>query len=260
MVPESSDSERAATFLSECERRLRYRFRNKQFLIEALTHASGAAHRLESNERLEFLGDAILGAIISDMLFRRFPAYREGDLTRLKSMLVSRQTCARVTEMLNLKSFLIAGKALTSCPGIPQSLLADMFESIVGAIYLDGGFDAAREFVARFLEPEIEAAVIDQISGNYKSELQVLAQRDFGVIPSYSLAEEFGPDHNKWFKVVARIGERSFAPAWGKTKKEAEQRAARNALLELAGYKEPDDEAPGPLAPPFDGPAPGTKR
>ena len=117
----------------------------------------------------------------------------------------------------------------------PESVLADVFESLIGAIYLDGGIEAAREFIVRHIEPEIEAAVDGGNGLNYKSNLQQFAQREFGATPTYLLLDEKGPDHSKCFKISARIGERRYAPAWGRNKKEAEQRAALNALCQLAG-------------------------
>jgi ribonuclease-3 len=230
----SNYEEETARSLAECERRIQYVFRDKGLLRCALTHASGAVSRLESNERLEFLGDAVLGAVVSEMLFRQFPSYLEGELTRLKSVVVSRQMCAEVTRELGLEEFIIAGRGLTGTSSIPNSLLADLFESLVGAIYLDSGLEAVKEFIYRHLGPKITAVATAERLGDYKSELQLLAQREFGQLPSYQLLEELGPDHSKLFKVAAQIGERAFTPAWGRSKKEAEQRAAENALRELA--------------------------
>jgi ribonuclease-3 len=204
-------------------------------LQEALTHASGAEHRLASNERLEFLGDAILGAIVCDILFRKFPDYLEGDLTKIKSIVVSRRTCAKISAKLGLDKFLVIGKGMGSRAQTPASVLSDVFESLIGAIYLDGGIEAAREFVARHLKPEIDAAVDGHGGLNYKSNLQQVAQRDYGETPTYLLLDEKGPDHSKCFQISARIGDRRFASAWGTNKKEAEQRAALNALCQLAG-------------------------
>ncbi len=225
--------------LTACERRIGYTFRDKGLLRSALAHASGVSNRLESNERLEFLGDAILGAVVCEILYRRFPNFLEGDLTRMKSVIVSRQTCARISEQLGLQEYIIAGKGVTSAPALPGSLLADVFESLVGAIYLDGGLPAVQAFVERFVGPEIDRLSQQDHRGDYKSELQLIAQRDFGLLPVYALLEELGPDHCKWFRVAAQIGGRIFTPAWGRSKKEAEQRAAHNALRELAGEHPP---------------------
>jgi len=224
--------------IRECEEHISYKFQDKLLLRAALTHASGAEHRLASNERLEFLGDAILGFVVCDMVFRRFPNYLEGDLTKIKSVVVSRQTCSKLSDALGLEPFLILGKGMASGP-IPSSLLSDAFESIIAAIYLDGGETAARTFIERVLEPEIEAAAAGELEGNYKSLLQQFAQREFGNTPVYRLVDEKGPDHAKCFKISAQVGERRYQAAWGRNKKEAEQRAACNALSELNGERAP---------------------
>jgi ribonuclease III len=225
--------------LERCERRVGYVFNDKSLLTAALTHASGAQHRLASNERLEFLGDAILGAVVCELLYVQYPDYLEGDLTKIKSVVVSRQTCSKISEALGLQEFLILGKGMTTHPNVPPSLLADVFESLAAAIYLDGGDAAAREFISRFMGPEIELAAAGELGGNYKSLLQQLAQRENGSTPTYSLLDEKGPDHSKCFKISAQIGTSRYQPAWGRNKKEAEQRAARNALAELNGEPVP---------------------
>jgi ribonuclease-3 len=225
-----------AETLKHCEDVLRYRFKNATFLREALTHASGANHRLVSNERLEFLGDAILGAIVCELLFLKFPDYLEGELTRIKSVVVSRRTCAKISEALGFDEFLVLGKGLGSQQdGTPSSVLADVFESLIGAIYLDGGMEAAKQFIVRHIETEIDATVEGHGGINYKSNLQQVAQRQFGETPTYQLLDEKGPDHSKCFKISAQIGRQRYAPAWGRNKKDAEQRAAMNALSQLAG-------------------------
>lgn len=219
--------------LAKCERRVGYQFADKRLLQAALTHASGAEHRLASNERLEFLGDAILGATVCELLYRKYPEYLEGELTKVKSIVVSRQTCAKISEALGMEEFLILGKGMTTHPTIPSSVLADVFESLIAAVYLDGGDQPARQFIQRYVGPEIELAAGGEVGGNYKSILQQLAQREFSTTPTYQLLDEKGPDHSKCFKVAAQIGRSRFQPAWGRNKKEAEQRAARNALSEL---------------------------
>ena len=219
--------------LVACQQRIGHTFRDESILLAALTHASGAAHRLASNERLEFLGDAILGFIVCDTLYRIFPESLEGDLTRIKSVVVSRETCGRISEHLGLTEFLIVGKGLAVNSAIPVSVLSDLFESVVAAIYLDGGIEPARLFVSRWMDPEIAQVSSGAQGANHKSLLQQLSQRDFGVTPTYEVMEESGPDHSKSFHVSAFIGERRYTPAWGRNKKEAEQRAASNALVEL---------------------------
>jgi len=225
--------------LAGCQERIGYVFSDKGLLHAALTHASGAQTRLASNERLEFLGDAILGAVVCELLFRRYPDYLEGDLTRIKSIVVSRQTCAKISESLGMEDFLIMGKGMSTHPTVPSSLLADVFESLVAAIYLDGGDRAAREFLERHIIAEIELAAEGESGINYKSLLQQLAQREYGTTPVYQLLDEKGPDHSKCFKISAQVGGNRYQAAWGRNKKEAEQRAARNALNQIAGKAAP---------------------
>jgi len=217
----------------DCQRRIGHSFGDPSLLIAAVTHASGARHRLASNERLEFLGDSILGFLVCERLYRDFPASLEGDLTRIKSVVVSRETCSRLSEGLGLADFLIVGKGLAINRPVPASVLSDLFESVVAAIYLDGGMDAVRPFVERLLGPEIDKVVAGELGSNHKSLLQQVAQRDFGLTPTYEVLAEEGPEHSKSFHVSAQIGSRRYAPAWGRNKKEAEQRAASNALVEL---------------------------
>src|SRR4051812_17978888 len=192
--------------LQLCEDVLDYRFKDPKYLREALTHASGANHRLVSNERLEFLGDAILGAIVCEILFLKFPEYLEGELTRVKSVVVSRRTCAKISARLGFDEFLILGKGMGSQDGTPSSVLADVFESLVGAIYLDGGMEAAKRFILRHIEAEIDETVDGSMGANHKSNLQQVAQREFGETPNYVLLDEKGPDHSKCFKIAAQIG------------------------------------------------------
>src|SRR5262245_26924508 len=138
------ESDHSEAALSECEAALAYRFRNRDLLRNCLTHASGANHRLASNERLEFLGDAILGAVVCEMLYHRFPEETEGELTRIKSIVVSRTTCAKISEALSLPKFLLLGKGLSIHENVPMSVAAAVFESLVAGIYLDGGLAPAQ--------------------------------------------------------------------------------------------------------------------
>jgi ribonuclease III len=234
-MPQELTTSREAEILEECQEVIGHRFRNLKLLRSALTHASGADTRLSSNERLEFLGDSVLGLVICEVLFERFPEFDEGDLTKLKSAVVSRRACTHVSKHLNLGDFLFLGKGMHVHSTIPASLLADVYESLVAAIYLDGGLEAAREFILRHMLPEIEREAAGAAGSNFKSQLQQVAQREFTATPRYDLLDEQGPDHHKCFKVAAIINRRVFAAAWGRTKKEAEQNAARNALAEVAG-------------------------
>lgn len=221
--------------LDDCQEVIGYTFRDPMLLREALTHASGANHRLASNERLEFLGDAILGAVVCELLFRKFPDYQEGELTRIKSIVVSRLTCAKISGNLEIDQYLVMGKGMGIHDRTPPSVLADVFESLIGAIFLDGGIESAGKFIVAHIEPEIDAAVEGHGGINYKSNLQQVSQREFGETPTYLLLDEKGPDHSKCFKITAVIGRQRYSPAWGRNKKEAEQRAALNALCQLSG-------------------------
>jgi ribonuclease III len=224
---------RERAVLEDCQNAIGYRFRKAGLLRAALTHTSGANTRAASNERLEFLGDSVLGLVTCEQLFTRFPDYQEGDLTKVKSVVVSRKTCARFSLELGLGNFLFLGKGVSSYGAIPPNMLADVFESLVAAIFLDGGWEEAKAFVLRFLGPEIERVAGDAMCANSKSELQTVVQREYGGTPKYYLLDEQGPDHDKCFKVAAQVGEHRFPAAWGRTKKEAELKAALNALANI---------------------------
>jgi ribonuclease-3 len=225
--------------LVRCEERLAYEFRDKSLLFEAITHASSSNTRLRSYERMEFLGDSILGFLVCEYLFYRFPGWLEGNLTKVKSVVVSRQTCAQIGNDLGLVEFLIVGKGIGTTGTVPNSLLANAFESIVCAIYLDGGWKAVRKFLLPLIIERVDATIAGDTPTNYKSELQQYAQKRFGLPPNYHLVGNKGPDHDKSFMVSAQVGKRQFTPAWGKNKKEAEQRAAANALAEINGSEMP---------------------
>ena len=240
-MPESQESGLREKVIQGCEEVLQYRFRDRRLLERCLTHASVARTRLDSNERLEFLDDAILGVVVCEMLFHRFPDFPEGDLTKIKSALVSRNTCAQMAEELGLDQFLLMGKGLRLHDRLPLSIHAAIYEALVAGIYLDGGIEAAREFVERTIGPELERTIERNHTRNFKSMLQQLAQKEFGETPVYRVLDEKGPDHSKCFSISAVIGPRAFTAAWGPSKKEAEQRAAHNALYEIAGKELPVD-------------------
>ena len=222
-----------------CQERIGYVFKDPQILFNAITHASGAPTRLHSNERLEFLGDSILGLVVCQRLFEYYPEYLEGDLTKVKSVVVSRRVCAKIARQLELEECLIVGKGMLSNSGIPRSLLSDVFEAIVAAVYLDAGMEFTRNWLLRWLDPEIQVAVDGHPGGNYKSTVQQIAQRDHGGSPHYVLIDEQGPDHSKFFQIAVQIADRRYTAAWGRNKKDAEQRAAGNALAEMRGEEPP---------------------
>jgi ribonuclease-3 len=222
-----------------CEALLGYHFQNKDLIYEAITHSSYAEKRVNSYERLEFLGDSILGFTVCEYLFHRYPNWLEGDLTKVKSNVVSRQTCARIGFEMGIDRILVVGKGVGTLGKVPDSLVANAFESIVGAIYLDGGVESVRNFLMPLIERHVDEAVAGRLDVNYKSELQQYSQKRFGVPPNYRVVADRGPDHQKEFHIAAIVHRQSFSPAWGSNKKEAEQRAAANALAELDGKEPP---------------------
>jgi ribonuclease-3 len=226
----------------QIEKIIDYTFTDKSLLAEAFTHSSAVDNRLLSNERLEFLGDAVLALVICQALFDRFSNYLEGELTKVKSMMVSRGTCARITKQLGLQKFLKVGKGMTSSRALSGSLAAGVLETVIAAIYIDGGLEAARSFILKAFGPTIEQADAEHIQGNFKSLLQQYAQEQFNVTPNYVLLDEKGPDHNKCFELEVSIASQHFPSAWGTNKKEAEQKAAFNALVELGVLEKSPEE------------------
>jgi ribonuclease-3 len=227
----------------KAEQVLDYTFKNPALLKEGLTHASIADNRLQSNERMEFLGDAVLDLIVCDELFRRFPELLEGDLTKIKSAVVSRRTCAEIAKETKLHELLIIGKGISNREQMPNSLAAAVYESIVAAIYLDGGYEAAKVYVLRTMVPKIEAIAQVDHQHNYKAMLQQHAQKLLGGTPAYELLDEKGPDHSKCFEVCVEIDGHRYTSAWGPNKKMAEQKAALRALEELGVLGEKEVEA-----------------
>ena len=232
------------------EKELRYEFLNLDLLRRALTHSSCKNHVEYSNERLEFLGDAVLGFVVTDYLYRAFPGETEGELTRIKSVVVSRISLAKVGRALGAGEYLILGKGLSRKKSLPRSLLANAFEAVLGAIYLDGGLEEARIFTLRLLDDLIRETVKERHGANCKSLLQQYAQRKLGKTPTYRVSAEEGPDHVKRFTVVSSLGDEDYGVGTGATKKEAEQDAAAETLRMLgvdpATGQGPESEEPEP--------------
>lgn len=226
------------------EARLGYEFEDESLLSLALTHASNSDSRLDSNERLEFLGDAVLGMITCEMIFRKYPSLLEGEMTKIKSATVSRRACADIAQRLGFHEALILGKGMQGQCELPPSLSAAVLESLIAAVYLDGGMDPVRRFLEPLLEPVIEQAADSGHHENYKSLLQQHSQRELIEPPAYRVLDEKGPDHAKCFKVCVELKGVRHTPAWGASKKEAEQRAALYALSELGvlSTEEIDDD------------------
>ncbi len=218
---------------SQAEELIGHVFEDASLLEEALTHSSAADTRLRSNERMEFLGDAVLDLVVCDALYKRFPDYFEGELTKVKSAVVSRKTCATVARETGLDELLIVGKGIEGRREIPPSLSAAVYESMIAALYLDGGFEVAKRYVLETMAPHIDALASNLHQHNYKAVLQQHAQKSMNGTPHYELLDEKGPDHSKCFEMCVNISGKRFPGAWGPSKKIAEQKAALLALHEL---------------------------
>ena len=227
-----------AEALQSVQEAIGYSFQDPKLLIAALTHASIADTRVNSNERLEFVGDAILGMVVCNELYLRFPEFLEGELTKIKSAVVSRRTCAAISRELGLPRFLFIGKGMNSRSQLPHSLAAAVYEALIAAIYLDSGsLEATRDFILRTAAAHITQAAESEHQRNFKSQLQQYAQKVLSATPLYELLDEKGPDHSKCFEVGVVIKGRRYGSAWGPSKKEAEQKAAYLALRELDAVK-----------------------
>ncbi len=220
--------------LDQCQEILGHRFKDTSILVQALTHASSNSNGHLDNERLEFLGDAIVGMVVCEHLYRNYPQYAEGRLTRMKSAVVSRSALGRVARSLGMTKFIIVGPGMAKRRHLPNSLYGNVFEALVAAVYLDAGVEEARRVTLHLLYGELAAAEADKRYKNYKSILQHYAQRKFQVTPTYRVVREEGPDHLKFFEVVAVIDDIEYASGWGRNKKEAEQRAAEETLRSLS--------------------------
>ncbi len=224
----------------EFQERIGYRFQNRNLLRQALTHSSFSNERHMSrqanNERLEFLGDAVLELATSEFLFGKYPKYPEGELTRLRASMVCEQTLAFCTRELDLGKYLMLGKGEAMTGGRERkSILSDALEAVIGAVYLDGGFASAKEFIHRFILNDIEHK---QLFFDSKTILQEVVQGNHGGELSYRLLKESGPDHDKKYLVAVEVDGTSLGRGEGRTKKSAEQEAAYHALLQLQQKKD----------------------
>jgi ribonuclease III len=234
--------------LRELEERLGYRFADIGLLENALTHRSfvneNSALPLKDNERLEFLGDAVLELTITDMLLRRFPDYAEGHLSKLRASVVNEQPLAELARRFRLGELLRLGRGEESSGGrMKNSLLANAFESIIAAMFLDSGFDRTAAFIGRLFAPLIGEGAAPAVYRDYKTAVQEVCQIRFRDLPRYVLISETGPDHDKRFETSLVIGEQVLATGAGRNKKEAEQQAAKTALEVLRPM--PDNGSPG---------------
>ena len=224
--------------MQELEKKLNYTFRNQELLREALNHSSYAnEHRsqgLGSNERLEFLGDSVLGFVTAEYLFARHPDLPEGDLTRIRAALVCEQSLHEVAQKLNLGSYLKLGKGEEAGGGRQRaSILADATESVFAAVYLDGGITAASELIHRVLLDVEREEVVEERRRDYKTELQELVQRRSNQTLQYELVSASGPDHAKVFTSRVLLNGQPIGKGQGHSKKEAEQAAAHAGLATL---------------------------
>ncbi len=216
-------------------------FKDKSLLKQAFTHRSyineNRVLNLEHNERMEFLGDAVLELVITDFLYKRFADSNEGEMTALRSALVNADTCSLVAQKLGANEFLLLSKGETKDTGrARQYILANTLEAIIGAIYLDQGYDAAKDFILTHIAPLTEEIVKGGAWIDSKSLLQEKVQEQVGITPLYKTAKESGPDHDKHFTVRVYVGDEMYGEGEGKSKQDAEQEAARNAL-ESKGWK-----------------------
>ena len=219
--------------LAQLERELGYSFSDASLFVRALTHVSyDREKRAGHNEVLEFLGDAVLDLAISDLLIRSFPEKSEGDLSRMRAALVNSTVLAEKGALLNLGPLLRLGKGEERSGGRDKpSILAGAFEALLGAVYRDGGYDAARRLVERYFAADVKEKSLGQ--QDYKTRLQEISQMLFHAPPSYRLVSESGPDHDKSFVTEIAVGGKLFGKGEGKTKKQSEQEAAKQALHEL---------------------------
>jgi ribonuclease-3 len=223
--------------LSEVEDRLGYQFKNKKLLEQAFIHRSYYnEHReqtLEHNERLEFLGDSVLGLLISDYLYHHLPTQAEGELSRLRAHLVEASSCAKFLFKLGLGPFVLLGKGERMNEGRGRdTILADLFEALLGAIYLDGGIAEVKRLFWMHFEKEIQA-ILEHPARNWKAELQDYSQKKYQTPPVYKVISETGPDHSKIFLVAAFLGDEEAGRGTGSSKKEAEQAAAQDSIGKL---------------------------
>lgn len=224
--------------MKELEEKLQYHFKDPRYLKTALTHSSYANEFHVpggSNERLEFLGDSILGAVVADYLYREFPKLPEGELTKKRAALVCEKACCGFSQKIGVGDYLLLSHGEQNSGGRSRSsILADAFESITAAIYLDGGIQAARDFVLRYVLPLLHDAKPKTLK-DYKTALQEIVQKNPEDHLEYVLTGESGPDHEKHFVVEVRLDGNAVGKGGGRSKKEAEQQAAREAL-KLMGY------------------------
>lgn len=222
------------TDLSELQQKLFYEFKNIDFLVESLRHSSFVNENeeldIQDNERLEFLGDAVLNLVVGHMLMHRYPDLKEGDLSKMRANLVNESQLASIAQEMDLGSYLQLGKGEIQTKGSEKpSILANTFEAVVAAVYLDGGYNAAFKFIHDHFSFLLDSIIMSTVNYDYKSQVQELVQMKQQKMPVYTVVHESGPDHDKTFRVRLKVGETQ-AEGEGKSKKAAEQDAARKGL------------------------------
>jgi ribonuclease-3 len=221
--------------ISQLEDKINYTFKNKKTISAAITHSSYANEKkgknLKYNERLEFLGDSVLSLVISEHLFKNHPNLPEGELSVTRAKIVCENSLSKCAFDIGLGSFLLLGKGEELSGGREKiSLLSDAFEALIGAVYLDGGFDTAKAFIFKYMDGIIKSCIEGKLFYDFKTQLQELVQQNGEQHISYSVIDENGPDHNKTFVTQVRINDVVHGQGKGRSKKEAEQNAARDAL------------------------------
>jgi ribonuclease III len=206
------------------------RFRKLDFLNLAFSHRSYANESkisIENNEKLEFLGDSVLGLVVSEYLYKSLPGKNEGDLARIKSFVVSEESLAVIAKILKIDNFILIGKGEEYSGGRnKKAILADCTEAVIGAYFLDSGFKSSQNFVLKYMIPEINKVLENRHKKDYKTLLQEYVQKQFKNYPKYNLMKKVGPDHDRTFWIEVKVNNELFGPGIGKNKKEAEQKAA----------------------------------
>lgn len=237
-----SRDELARERIRVCEEVLGYTFFEKKLIKTALTHSSSTSDKHLDNERLEFFGDAVLDLVIREFLYHNYPNHQEGDLTEAKSAVVCRASLAKASKKMGLKDCLFLGRGIGKKRGVPDSLLADAYEAVVAAIYLDGGYQPVKNFILMTLKSEIPFAIEQANSTNYKSNLQKLLQQQKRPLPQYRVLGSTGPEHSRVFEIAVFIEGEEAGRGSGSSKKAAEQEAARAALAHADSAEQADSE------------------
>lgn len=229
--------------IREFQNIIKYKFKKINIINEALTHSSYSNEYrnkyIRNNERLEFLGDSVLGIVVSEYIYLKYKDLPEGELTKVRANLVCEPSLADQAKSINLGKYLLLGKGEEVTGGRNRvSILADALEAIIGALYLDGGMEVASDFILNMFANSIQLASTGNLFRDYKTDLQELLQSKYDDKISYKVIDEIGPDHDKTFKVEVTLGKRVLGKGQGKSKKEAEQNAAKKALENESGSNE----------------------